>query len=77
MTDEEMVGWLSEEEQICTWAASVMVKDIVRSLAETRKALWRLADTETIRRGYCACCGATTHHHPDCACATMPRPRKP
>ncbi len=87
MTDDEVKQWLSEEERIAwndsdntpTPRATIGIRDALRSLAETRKAL---AETEFGEHcgGYDACfhCGrepARYGHKEECIFATMPRPK--
>ena len=70
MTDEEMKPWLSEDE----WHGTDVWK-LLRTLAETRKALAVYDATTGLGCRLCDFVHPTEMHAPDCIFTTMPRPK--
>lgn len=92
MTDDEVKQWLSEDERERwpiggTACCADWLRDGLRALAETRKALAVMLDNYEVERDFCGNCplcqhvhvnhSMTTHraHEPTCIFATMPRPK--
>jgi hypothetical protein len=84
MTDDEVEQWLSvEEKRVGTVSGDT--RWVLRSLAETRKALWGakgVVDACLADGMECPSCdvtvnelGAGDNHKPTCIFTTMPRPK--
>lgn len=85
MRDDEVVKWLSEDEQ-ADYVAARQVEDVDTFAQSTALALSSLAETRKVLAEHdalagwepcvpCRICDGLPRHAPSCTFATMPRPR--